>query len=110
MNELLRTDEFGLGFVGYTREQGEAMLCGSARPEQSRADWPCIHRKELLEIGACDLCGSRGQPFEILRCSIYGRCSIGRRHSQVKSCAACEMRMPNGDGEATKFPTDQGGS
>jgi hypothetical protein len=38
----------------------------------------------------CDLCGGeRGQPVTVYACTLHGRCSARRQHSQVRSCLAC---------------------
>lgn len=59
----------------------------------SSASGPCVHRGELLEIRHCNLCGIKGQPFEVFACGIVGECSIGRKHSGVQSCTSCEHRQ-----------------
>lgn len=93
MREILDGDPFGIGLTGYTREEGEAILRGDAIPQPSIAEWPCIHRGEVVELGACNVCGLRGQPFEIFACSVHGRCSIGYRHTAVKSCFRCDDQI-----------------
>lgn len=59
----------------------------------SANDIPCQFRGQLLKIGSCDLCGIKGQPFEIIACEQHGECSLTRRHSKVRSCLACEDRL-----------------
>ena len=54
----------------------------------------CIHRGEELETGTCDLCGLKGQSFQIYSCSIHGKCSLTRKHTKVKSCGACDDFKP----------------
>lgn len=49
----------------------------------------CDHRGKLLRVGACDLCGLKGQDFDIFACHIHGECSVNRRHSKIRSCVAC---------------------
>jgi len=66
--------------------------------EPKAADFPCRHRgrdvpdAERKSPAACDLCGVRGQPFSVHSCSKFGECSIGRKHSKVKSCVSCTER------------------
>ncbi|HVW03111.1 MAG TPA: hypothetical protein VHB77_22310 [Planctomycetaceae bacterium] len=56
---------------------------------------PCSHRgPEPFETRLCDLCGIKGQPFDVYSCQLFGECSLQRKHSQVKACAACEKRTP----------------
>lgn len=94
MNEPLSTDEYGLGFTGYTREEAKAMLRGDSVPEPPPTDFSCVHRGAMIEIGKCDVCSMKGQPFEILACAVHGRCSIGGRNRKVRSCLRCEDRIP----------------
>jgi ADP-heptose:LPS heptosyltransferase len=70
------------------RGPGQTGLTDAPQPDA----FPCRHRGELLEVRTCDLCGSKGQPLEIYHCTQVGECSIGRRHSQVTACIACELR------------------
>jgi hypothetical protein len=61
-------------------------------------DFPCIHRgTEPVETRLCDLCGVKGQPFEVYPCKLFGECSVQRKHSQVRGCAACEARTLEGN-------------
>ena len=92
MSDHLETDIFGLGFIGYTREEGEAMLRGETIAEPSPGWCSCQHRGDKLRVGTCDLCGIRGQPFEVFACSLHGECSLRRKHSKVKACASCHDR------------------
>lgn len=55
----------------------------------------CRHRGDVLRIGSCDLCGSRGQPFEILACGLHGECSLESKHSKMRSCRLCIARGQN---------------
>jgi hypothetical protein len=53
----------------------------------------CPHRTaEPIRSGTCNLCGLKGQPFEIFGCDLHGECSLRKRHSGVKGCAACADR------------------
>lgn len=58
-------------------------------PEQ----FACVHRGPVLETRLCDLCGVRGQPFEVYQCGKHGECSIGRKHSKVQPCISCNDRL-----------------
>lgn len=57
----------------------------------------CDHRGALLRIDKCNLCGLRGQPFEVYQCSIVGECSLSRKHSKIVSCLVCIDRTVNGE-------------
>lgn len=95
MSEPLDGDPHGLGFTGYTQAQAEAILAGqsiASVPDPDSAE--CANRGELIEVRLCDLCGVRGLPFEVFACQIHGECSKFRKHSQVKSCAACQDFRP----------------
>lgn len=59
----------------------------SRYPEESVT--ACRHRGEQLRTDRCDLCGLRGQPFDVFACGLHGECSLTRRHSKIRSCAAC---------------------
>lgn len=50
----------------------------------------CAHLGLMLREDTCDLCSMKGQPFEVLACTVHGECSLTRKHSKVRSCAACE--------------------
>ncbi len=55
----------------------------------------CVHRGEVIRVGKCDLCGfDKGHPFDVLACALHGECSLLRKHSKVKGCAACEDYQP----------------
>lgn len=70
-------------------------------PPINQSETPCIHRGQLLETGSCDLCGIRGQPFEILSCAVHGTCSLYRRHSKVVACLTCGDFRQSGETEQT---------
>lgn len=90
---ILEGDPFQIGFSGYTREQGEAILAGCT-PTEIPAMPTCAHRGKLLEIRRCDLCGLKDQPFEVFACAKFGECSQLKRHSKVTCCSACESWIP----------------
>lgn len=76
---------------------GKAEPTGSANdPQQPPAtadNFPCSHRStEVARIGICDLCSLKGKPFDVFACEIHGECSIGRKHSEVRSCVKCSDR------------------
>lgn len=101
-SDKLDYDAFGMGIIGYSvaeaheifRRSGLEIPSGVPEQETSAVTGTprhnCAHRGLYIDTGSCDLCGIRGQPFEILACAIHGRCSLNRQHSQVKSCAACD--------------------
>lgn len=101
MSEPLEGDPFGIGLTGYTREEGEAILRGEPvggvrlpEPDVAPRDFSCANRLDFIETGTCNLCGIKGQPFQIFGCTIHGKCSIHRKNTLVKSCKSCEERIP----------------
>lgn len=69
--------------------------CGASPPAEL-LPFPrptCTHQGNLLETVACDMCGLKGQAVEVFACALHDRCSATRRHSKVRSCAACEDYM-----------------
>ena len=94
-------DPYELGFVGYSQGEAEAMLAGGAwgPPREPAPDgFGCAWRLPVVRVGLCDLCSLRGKPFEVFGCRKHGECSIGRRHSRVRSCLACPDRIPLAQG------------
>jgi len=65
------------------------------RPAPAPQTFDCVHRGPVRETRLCDLCGIKGQPFEVLGCALHGECSIGRKHSKVRSCVGCADREPS---------------
>lgn len=49
----------------------------------------CVHRGAKIRDDLCNLCGIKGQPFEVLACALHGECSTHRKHSQVRPCITC---------------------
>lgn len=71
-------------------------VCNSDAPLHDRKpeDFPCPHRGAFLEVMTCNLCGGeKGRPFDAFACGLHERCSIGRKHSEVRNCIACEERL-----------------
>jgi hypothetical protein len=76
-------------------------LCGTA-PAASTAQWtplltPCVHRREVVEKGVCNVCGMKGQPFEIHACELHGRCMTKRYRNDrpsLKVCLLCDDYEP----------------
>jgi len=55
--------------------------------------YPCAHRGEVIERGVCNVCGMKGQPFEIHACDLHGRCMEKRYRNDrpgIKVCLQCE--------------------
>jgi len=66
-----------------------------ALPAMAHRNPTCIHRLPIIEVGTCDLCGAgKGNPFEVLGCSIHGQCSFDKKHSKIKSCSTCMEGEP----------------
>jgi hypothetical protein len=73
---------------------GQITLPPAARlvAEPTAEHFPCVFRGKPVRTGTCDLCGLKGQAFEVLVCNKFGECSIARKHSKVRSCVACTDR------------------
>lgn len=65
------------------------MLAGAPYAIAPENTTPCAYRGKFSRMSRCDLCGMKGQQFEIMSCQLHGECSATRRHSKVRSCAAC---------------------
>lgn len=83
-----------VGIPGLDWATAERLLRGETVGTEPVPDYKfdCIYRGGFLETGECNLCGLKGQPFEIYACQLFARCSITRKHSQIQSCGACEKR------------------
>ena len=75
-----------------------------AKPET----FDCVYRGAKLRGGECDLCGIRGQPFEVYKCEKFGECSVTRKHSKVKACSGCEGRATERPVELQPLPLPRG--
>lgn len=59
----------------------------------SEEQFPCVHRLAVVDLARpCNLCGLKGTLFAVHGCNLHGECSIGRKHSKVKSCVTCRDR------------------
>lgn len=58
-------------------------------------DLPCHYRGGEIEVGSCDMCGSRGQPFKVYECGVFKKCSVQKKHSQITACVGCPKRSEN---------------
>ena len=61
---------------------------------QAAVDLTCPHRSaEPIRTGKCNLCGyEKGLSFAVFACDLHGECSLHKKHSAVKGCAACTDR------------------
>ncbi len=60
---------------------------------------PCVHLGEVVDQGTCDICGSRGKPFDIHACELHGRCQKLRCRTgddAPRACARCSDYRPAG--------------
>ncbi len=61
---------------------------------QTAVGGPCHHRsEEVVRIDQCDICGMKGQPFEVFSCSHpkhVGDCSLTNKKAGVRSCGVCQ--------------------
>lgn len=56
---------------------------------------PCIHRGAVIEAKrTCELCGARGELYDLYACAIHGQCSLGKRDAKLKACFGCEDASP----------------
>lgn len=85
-------DHLGIGLLGYTLAEQQAIVAQRSPNVTDEIRFACRHRGRVIRTDKCDLCGSKGQPFDVLSCEIYGECSITRKHKAVRSCVACEDR------------------
>jgi len=84
------------GLPEETRQAYLALWAEELKPDSNRIQTGfkpdirlCSHRGPLLETRLCDLCGIKGQPFEVYACQLHGECSEQRKHSKVRSCIGC---------------------
>jgi hypothetical protein len=52
----------------------------------------CIHRRESRGTIECSYCGMRGEEAPLWSCSVYGLCTVGKRHPNVRACIVCDRR------------------
>jgi hypothetical protein len=59
-------------------------------------DLTCQHRGEKIREGVGDLCGRRGEPFDVFACELHGECVLTRfcRRQTEVCCLTCEDREP----------------
>jgi hypothetical protein len=73
-------------------------VCGASPAGVATSPWtpvmsPCVHRGDIIETGVCNVCGMKGQPFEIHACELHGRCMQRRYRNDrpaIKVCMQCE--------------------
>lgn len=93
--------EIGGEFVAMGRPV-TTVVTGEAHPpilndEPLKAEFPCVYRGDVVRQGECDLCGIRGQPFDIYACAKFGECSVARRNTKVRPCSTCFDRKATSD-------------
>lgn len=55
----------------------------------------CIHRGEIIESKRpCKLCGAKGELYDLYACALHGKCSLGKRASDLKMCHGCPDATP----------------
>jgi hypothetical protein len=69
-----------------------------AVPRQTRPtaeSLPCSHRGEVTRQQESDLCGSRGEFFDVFTCDLHGECAIGRicQRQKERPCVSCDDRL-----------------
>lgn len=83
-------EAWGLDVCRYVNHPPPANATQANSDQQKNPRGICSHRGELIEVRKCDLCGIKGQQFEVFACNLHGECSAGRKHSKVKSCLTCQ--------------------
>lgn len=55
----------------------------------------CVHRGDVLRKGKADLCGRKGEVFNVFACAVHGECAIGRYCKKQKemACVTCGDRQ-----------------
>jgi hypothetical protein len=54
---------------------------------------PCAHRGEIIERAVCNVCGMKGQPFDVFACELHGKCMVRRFRNdrlELKVCVLCD--------------------
>jgi hypothetical protein len=62
-----------------------------------RLTTPCEHRGAVLEVGVCNACGMKGQPFDVFACDLHGQCMVRRYRNDrpdLKVCFNCDDYAP----------------
>jgi hypothetical protein len=49
----------------------------------------CVHRGPTIADDTCNVCGFRGQPFEVYACALHGRCMVKRYRNDRPDLAVC---------------------
>ena len=71
------------------RHGGAGTGVSTTRPQSVQAA-PCVHRGDVIEKNAvCELCGARGELYDVFACDIHGQCSLSKRSTKLKSCGGC---------------------
>lgn len=52
----------------------------------------CVHRGDSRGTIECSYCGMRGHEAPLWGCEVFGLCTVGRRHPNVRACIVCERR------------------
>lgn len=58
----------------------------------------CEHRGAVIESKrTCELCGAKGELYDLYACEIHGQCSLGRRKNTLQQCLGCPDNTNNPD-------------
>lgn len=58
--------------------------------EYRRTASPCVNRGAVIATEQpCQLCGAKGELYDIYECKLHGRCSLGKRANGLQSCLTC---------------------
>lgn len=80
-SDELAIDHFGLGMIGLTRSEAEAMLKNSERSEPRGI---CLHFGPIIETRTCEGCG--GKRIAVHACAIHQECTLQLNRDGVKFC------------------------
>lgn len=74
--------------IGLARRNGEPL------PAPKPVTLDCVHRGDVIRQGVGDLCGRKGETFDVFACSIHGECALSRfcKKQREQSCAKCPDR------------------
>jgi ribosomal protein L32 len=53
----------------------------------------CAHQGDKIADGVCNVCGMKGQPFDVYACALHGQCMTRRFRNDrpdLKVCANCD--------------------
>ncbi len=83
----LNVDHFGIGMIGLTYAEAEAVHTQSIRTEP--LDMTCPHRGERNGEIQCNACENKKTILFTFSCGLHGKCLLGTMREGVKGCDGC---------------------